>query len=78
MCIGIVYFCGLVGMSKEDLERVRLVIASLLNDEIKYRDDAKKDRLFELVAHHVGGIRTLERLASIIDDMAANYGEISK
>lgn len=61
-------------MTKEDLARVRTVIASLMDDETKYKEQAAKDRLLDLVAYHSIAIRTLQKVAVIIEDMAQNYG----
>lgn len=66
-------------MSNEELFKVQTIIASLISEEENYKEQAKKDRLFELVSHHVGGVRSLRKLSVIIDEMvSSSYGEISK
>lgn len=63
-------------MSNEDLFKVQTIIASLISEEENYKEQAKKDRLFELVAHHTGGIRSLRKLSLTIDEMVtSSYGE---
>lgn len=65
-------------MSKEDLIGVVRVINSMIEEEERHKEDAKRDRLFELVSHHVGGIRNLRKLSVLINEMAENYGENAK